>query len=102
MMVLQSDEETLIFGRTSFSLFTSTSSLTYNRVFVISFFVSFFLSLSKALVSSGSGTVIQRLGNHVPLFLWQRFSDVVHRHITAAGLRYRYSRKPKLKLAESG
>jgi hypothetical protein len=32
------------------------------------------------------------LGNLVPLFLWQRFSDVIHRHITAAGLRYRYPR----------
>jgi hypothetical protein len=30
------------------------------------------------------------------LFLWQRFSDVIHRHITAAGLRYRYPRKPWL------
>jgi hypothetical protein len=30
------------------------------------------------------------------LFQWQRFSDVIHRHITAAGLRYRYPRKPKL------
>jgi hypothetical protein len=37
------------------------------------------------------------LGNHVPLFLWQRFSDVIHRHITAAGLRYRYPRKHWLK-----
>jgi hypothetical protein len=37
------------------------------------------------------------LGNHVPLFLWQRFSDVIYRHITAAGLGYRYPRKPKLK-----
>jgi hypothetical protein len=27
------------------------------------------------------------------LFLWQSFSDVIHRHITAAGLRYRYPRK---------
>jgi hypothetical protein len=31
------------------------------------------------------------------LFLWQRFSDVIHRYIMAAGLRYRYPRKPKLK-----
>jgi hypothetical protein len=30
------------------------------------------------------------------LFLWQRFSDVIHRYITAAGLRYRYPRKPWL------
>jgi hypothetical protein len=36
------------------------------------------------------------LGNRVPLFPWQRFSDVIHRHITAAWLRYRYPRKPKL------
>jgi hypothetical protein len=48
--------------------------------------------VSQALVSSGSGIVIQRL---FLCFLWQRFSDVIHRHITAAELRYRYPRKPK-------
>jgi hypothetical protein len=37
------------------------------------------------------------LVNHVPLFLWQRFSDVIRRQITAAGLRYRYPGKLKLK-----
>jgi hypothetical protein len=50
---------------------------------------------------TNGGTAILRgnggqrfLGNRVPLFLWQRFSDVIRRHITAAGLRYRYPRKP--------
>jgi hypothetical protein len=39
-------------------------------------------------ISGISGPEMPRfLGNRVPLFLLQRFSDVIHRHITAAGLR---------------